>query len=190
MLNPESVAHSAVEMPSANFDASVAPSAMVPKISMSPTTVPTSPSNGATPVMISSTTRPRSIWLTSCRARDCSASTLSGLAHSRCSTAVVVNRASGVSLWCSANRNTVLTSARVWQWSRLSTNGCGRMILRRSAQPLSMINVKLITEVRPNKTRIRVCTAKLTGTAFRGARDSIGKPTRRQAETMHHASNH
>ena len=69
--------------------------------------------NHSIPVMISRTISPRSILLTSCRALVCNASTLSGLAHSRCSIAVVVKRANGVFWCCCANRRTVFTSARV-----------------------------------------------------------------------------
>jgi hypothetical protein len=96
MSRPINVAFKISAMPLASRAASFKPVTPMSlnKVIM-PAIVPTRPSRGAMPTMISSTTRPRSSRMISWRAAVCSASTLSALGQSSCSEASNSNRPSG-----------------------------------------------------------------------------------------------
>src|SRR6266540_4825812 len=149
--NPLKVVFKAMEMPWATTVLSLNPVRLSPlKRLISPLIVPTNPSSGAMPTMISSTTRPRSICAISCRARVWMASAFSPLGQFRCSTATSSNRPNADGCcWqipCSMPRSSLVRHTS----SAFSTSG-GMIFFQRNASPRSMMKARPTMEVGTNR---------------------------------------
>src|ERR1039458_8946585 len=130
MSRPMSVARKIKAMPLARFAASfkpVCPTSL--KTVIMPAMVPTRPSNGAMPTMISSTTRPRSSRTISWRAAVWSASTLSAFGRSRLLAASSRRRPSGDG-FCSQTRHRAPGAPR---WFLLADPAQGFHVVTRPA---------------------------------------------------------
>src|ERR1035437_3380457 len=132
-------------MPDASLLASFSPDwPMSPNTVIMPMMVPTSPSSGAMPTMISRTTRPRSSRTISWRAAVSSESTLSALGQSRCVAASRSRRPSGDGFSSQSPRRFFTSSGVRHSASRLVIGG-GTTLFQRNIQP------RQITTPRPRE---------------------------------------